>query len=81
MKNFVTSSQIYYQGTEHSHANTSQQAQLLPTDPLVTSPFLEEEPEVKTSPPLENPEVTSPNQHPEPNAEGLEEERSREGDD
>jgi len=47
----------------------------------VTSPIFEEEPGVETSPPLENPEVTSPNQHPNPNPEGLEEERSREGDD
>jgi len=51
------------------------------SDPLVPSPILEEEPGVKTSPPPENPEVTSPNQHLEPRAEGMEEERSREGGD
>jgi len=47
----------------------------------VPSPILEEEHGVESSPPPENPEVTSPNQHPEPNAEGLEEERSRESGD
>ena len=47
----------------------------------MTSPILEEEPGVEASPPPENPEVTSPNQHLEPYAEGLKEERSREGDD
>jgi len=78
---FLTCRQIYYQGIEHIHADTSQQAQLISTDPLVTSPILKEEPVIENSPPLENPEVTSPNQHPEPHAEGLEEERSREGDD
>jgi len=46
----------------------------------VASPILEEEPGVETSPSPENPEVTSPNQHRELHVEGLEEERSREGD-
>jgi len=46
----------------------------------VPSPILEEEPGVGTSPPLENLEVTSPNHHPGTPAEGLEEDRSREGD-
>ncbi len=44
------------------------------------SPILEEEPRVETSLPLENLEVTSPNQHPGTPAEGLEEDKSREGD-
>jgi len=47
----------------------------------VPSPILEEEPRVETSLPLENLEVTSPNQHPGTPAEELEEDRSREGDD
>jgi len=81
IRNFLTSEQIYYQGIDHNHADKSQQAQLLSTNPLVTSPILEEEPGVETSPPPKNLEVTSPNQHPEPHAKSLEEERSREADD
>jgi len=47
----------------------------------VPSPILEEEPRVETSPPLENLEVTSPNQHPGTPTEGSEEDRSWECDD
>jgi len=77
----LTIEQIYYQGVEHNPTDTSQQAQLLSTDPLVPSPILEEELGVGTSPPPENLEVTSPNQHPGTPVEGLEEDKSREGDD
>jgi len=71
---FLTSKHFYYQSIKHSNADTSQQTQLPSTDPLAASPILEEEPGVETSPPQENLEVTSPNQHPELHVEGSEDE-------
>ena len=78
---FLTSQHFYYQSIEHTNVDTSQQAHLPSTYPLTASPIFEEEPGIETSPPLENPEVTSSNQHLKLHVEGSEEEQSKGDDD